>query len=106
MGGISLKVIIVAGGMSEITEGRGLRLTPWESPTLREQKRGATGRGVVREGYEHRVTEVNRERGWSTVSNDQKSQGRWGLRIELDHYESSGIWESIFGIPVEAKSRY
>ena len=45
-------------------------------PTLKEQKEGTTftGRGAVREGCEHRLTEANRERGQSTISKGQRAK--------------------------------
>lgn len=54
-------------------EGWGTEL--WEMPNLKKQK-GAPfmHRGVVRKKCEQRVTETNRERGWSTVSNNQKAK--------------------------------
>lgn len=53
-----------------------MRLEPWEIPTFREQKEGTTdtGRGSATLWCQHRVTEANSERGWSTDSNGKKAK--------------------------------
>lgn len=48
------------------------------------------GRGVVREKCEHRETETNRERMWSTVSNDQMAVESLNIKKLMVIFERAG----------------